>query len=177
MPLLPPAVGAVYPKNGIWFLANRFPPAPHNHHPPFVFDSAWWSRRRVSVRNSSDSRFNVPSPCYALWRPQAARGCMLPRVLRVYLFAGPTRRRILPGLPPNPSGFSSWNPARTLVDCGCGPCLFADATKSCTHQSASAGCCWVPSVKSASFDNCVRDLPTTPLWPPLSKWSQSTAAC
>jgi hypothetical protein len=136
MPLPPPVVGAVYPKNGIWFLANRFPPVPHNHIPR-LFDSAWWSRRRVSVRNSSDSRFNVPSPCYMRYggRKQLAAVCSLGCC--AYLFAGPTRR-ILPGLPPNPPGFSSWNPAHPRGLWLRAVCLFADATKSCTHQCAAS---------------------------------------
>jgi hypothetical protein len=118
------------------------------------------------------------SPLHAMrygGRKQLAAVCSLGCCACIYS-RGPHGGAFSRACPQTPPDFRVGT-RRTLVDCGCGPCLFADATKSCTHQSASAGCCWVPSVKSASFDNCVRDLPTTPLWPPLSKWSQSTAAC
>jgi hypothetical protein len=77
-------------------------------------------------------------------------------------------------LPPTP-GFSSRNPAHPP-----GPLLVAGRVCSRTLQNPAqfCQCCCllVPIAKSASFDICVRVLPT-PLWrPPVSK-SQSTAPC
>jgi hypothetical protein len=112
---------------------------------------------------------------YALWRPQAARGCMLPRVLRVFIRGAHTAHS--PGLAPKPPRIFELEPGAPSWIVVAGRVSVRGRYKILHAPMCCECCCWVPSAKSASFDNCVRDLPTTPLWPPLSKWSQSTAAC
>jgi hypothetical protein len=138
-----------------------------------------WVLRRAPVsafyrKASLGSCVVCPPPLFtALWRPQAARGLYAPSGAARFYSRGPTRR--IPGLCPQPPDFRVGTPRNPP-----GPLLVAGRVCSRTLQNPAqfCQCCCllVPIAKSASFDICVRVLPT-PLWrPPVSK-SQSTAPC